>query len=298
MQAQPPYGQLSVALADACARAGLDAEGATLLRLHGNGVFYLPRADTVARISSGEHAPENVRTSVCVTDWLARSDFPTVRPRILEVVEHEGLVVSFWVYVKTLPGVRSSTALPMMLHRLHSLASPPFSLPAMADPLTGVKCAITDHPEAFDEDDQEWLADAVSASQRRWREFDFHLPMGLIHGDAHPHNVLYTPHGALLGDWDHVSNGPREWDLVQSLYFDRRFPAVGTDPQMLAQAYGWDLRNWPEADELIAVREISGLGAYARTAAFKPSARAELAYRIQTLRQNDTLATWNSPSSL
>jgi aminoglycoside phosphotransferase (APT) family kinase protein len=168
----------------------------------------------------------------------------------------------------------------------------------MADPLTGVKCAVKNHPEAFDGDDRKWLADAVSASRRRWREFDFYLPRGLIHGDAHPNNVLYTPHGALLGDWDHVSAGPREWDLVQSLYFHRRFPAVGADPQTVAEVYGWDLRSWPEADELIAVREISGLGAYARTAAFKPAARAELAYRIQTLRQNDTLATWNSPSSL
>jgi aminoglycoside phosphotransferase (APT) family kinase protein len=124
----------------------------------------------------------------------------------------------------------------------------------------------------------------------------FALPAGLIHGDAHPNNLLYTRHGTLLGDWDHVSYGPREWDLVQALYFHRRFPAPADDLDAAAHAYGWDLHTWPGANELVGIREISGLGSYIRTAAAKPSARTELAYRIKTLREHDTTAPWNSPS--
>jgi hypothetical protein len=93
-----------------------------------------------------------------------------------------------------------------------------------------------------------------------------------------------------------VGYGPREWDLVQSLYFHRRFPSPDDNLDMAARGYGWDLRTWPGADDLVSIREISGLGSYIRTAAAKPDARAELAYRIKTLREGDITAPWNSPS--
>ncbi len=124
----------------------------------------------------------------------------------------------------------------------------------------------------------------------------FDLPAGLIHGDAHPNNLLYARRGVLLGDWDHVGHGPREWDLVQAVYFHRRFPVPGDDLGAAASVYGWDLREWHEVDALVGIREVSGLGSYIRTAAAKPFARAELTYRIKTLREHDATALWNSPS--
>ena len=48
--------------------------------------------------------------------------------------------------------------------------------------------------------------------------------------------------------------------------------------------------------DLIDIREVSGLGSYIRTAAAKPHARAELAYRIKILRERDITARCNSPS--
>ena len=124
----------------------------------------------------------------------------------------------------------------------------------------------------------------------------FDLSAGLIHGDAYPNNLLYARRGVLLGDWDHVGHGPREWDLVQAVYFHRRFPVPGDDLGAAASVYGWDLREWHEVDALVGIREVSGLGSYIRTAAAKPFARAELTYRIKTLREHDATALWNSPS--
>lgn len=84
----------------------------------------------------------------------------------------------------------------------------------MQSPLDGVAHAVQGYPGAFDGDDQAWLAAEIAASERRWAQMDFKLPAGLIHGDAHPNNLLHTRRGPLLCDWDHVSHGPREWDLV------------------------------------------------------------------------------------
>jgi aminoglycoside phosphotransferase (APT) family kinase protein len=188
------------------------------------------------------------------------------------------------------------TALARLLRDLHSNKDIALDLPFLASPLRGLGRALGDHPDAFDRDDRDWLSSEIGACELRWAGMKFVLPVGLVHGDAHPNNLLYTRRGVLLGDWDHVSYGPREWDLVQALYFHRRFPAPVDDPDAAARVYGWDLRTWPWIDDLIGIREVSGLGSYIRTAAAKPHARAELAYRIKTLREHDITATWNSPS--
>jgi hypothetical protein len=266
------------------------------MRVHSNTVFYLPDSNAVARINSGADAERRVAASLTATRWLTRRGFPTVRPMTGEAVVHDGLVVSFWEYEETIPASRSLAALARLLRELHSYTDVDFGLGAMPAPLRSVTQALTDNPAALGDDDRAWLGEQISECERRWKAMRFVLPAGLVHGDAHPNNLLHTRRGVLLADWDHVGHGPREWDLVQSVYFHRRFPAPGDDLDAGARAYGWDLRTWPGLDDLTGIREISGLGSYIRTASAKPSARVELAYRIKTLREHDTTAPWNSPS--
>jgi len=271
-------------------------DGARLLRMHSNTVFYLPASNAVARINTGLDGWNRVAASLAATRWLARQGFPTVRPKVSLPVVHDGVVVSFWEYEETVKAGRSLTALADLLRELHSYQDVSLELSPMPDPVLGTAHALQEHPGAFDGDDRDWLASEISVCGQRWNTMRFRLRAGLIHGDAHPNNLLYTRRGVLLGDWDHVGYGPREWDLVQAVYFHRRFPAPRDDLDAAARIYDWDLRTWPEVNDLIGIREVSGLGSYIRTAAAKPSARTELAYRIKTLRERDTTAPWNSPS--
>lgn len=284
------------ALATACDLVGLDGSQAQLLRLHANTVIHLPNEATVARLASQE-AAAGVNASLTVTEHLASLGFPTVRPRVGRAVCVEGLVVSFWVFVETVPEPAEPGELASLLKDLHSRAAGNLPLPAMVSPLRGVARALEGNPEALDAPDRTWLSDEVARCEARWQDMTFELPAGMIHGDAHPNNLLRTTKGAMLGDWDHVAHGPREWDLVQELYFARRFPTDHDDPDAAARNYGWDLRNSPCVDDLISIREVSGLGAYIRTSALKPAARNELAYRIGTLRDRRADARWNSPST-
>lgn len=276
--------------------AGLDSSRAQLMRLHSNTVIHLPNEDTVARLAVDE-AAAGVAASLAVTEHLAQVGFPTVRPRVAQVVCAEGLVVSFWVYVETVAKPADPGGLAALLRTLHSTDLAELPLPAMASPLGGVGRALTRHPEALDERDRVWLTDEVARCEALWENMLFRLPRGPIHGDSHPNNLLHTVRGSVLGDWDHVSRGPREWDLVQEVYFARRFPTNHDDLDAAACSYGWDFRNWPSAEDLVAIREVSGLGAYIRTAAMRPAARAEVAYRIETLREGRISARWNPPST-
>lgn len=285
------------ALLAGCRDAGIDGEGAELMRVHSNTVFHLPAADAVARIGSGPDAMEQVAVSLEVTSWLDAIGFATVRPLVRRAFTYDGLTVSFWVFEDAADAVQPSATLASLLRRLHGVRDMPIQVPEMQSPLRGVARAVRDTPEAFDGDDRSWLEREVRACESRWQSLTFALPTGLIHGDAHPNNLLHTLRGALLCDWDHVALGPREWDLVQAAYFHRRFPKPSDDLDGAARVYGWDLRLWEGFDELIAVREISGLGAYVRTASSKPSARDELAHRIRTLRDGDIQARWHSPTA-
>jgi hypothetical protein len=84
--------------------------------------------------------------------------------------------------------------------------------------------------------------------------------------------------------------------VVQVHYMQRRFGRVGDDGiEAFTAAYGWDIRGWPALDTLIAIREITGLSPYIRSARDRPGYGQQLAYRLRTLQAGDTSARWESP---
>lgn len=292
------YSEVRAALNLACAAIGVDAAGARLLRLHSNAVFHLPDSGLVARISTGHDAHRRIAASLAVTAWLAEQGFPTIAPARPHPVQAGSFLASFWQYVDIADADRTAAQLASIVRELHAMTAPPFELPGMDMPgmLRVSAETVAAHPDAFNDGDGTFLADRIAGLGQQWEELRFALPSGLIHGDAHPNNLLPTS-GArvLIGDWDSTCLGPREWDLVQPHYFHRRFATTKDDLDRAARVYGWDIRSWSGLDTLIAVREITGLGSYIRTAAVKPSTRDELTYRIATLRAGDTLAAWHSP---
>ena len=117
-------------LVAACAEAGLDADGATLLRYHVNAVYHIPRARAVGRLSPVTRL-EQAHRGVAVTRWLIARGFPATAPLDLEQpVEVDGCVVTFWRYYdqadRRLPPPR---VLARLLKQLHSVGAPPYPLP-------------------------------------------------------------------------------------------------------------------------------------------------------------------------
>jgi aminoglycoside phosphotransferase (APT) family kinase protein len=294
------YGEVRGILATAGRRLGVPTGDAELLHLHSNAIFVLPSAGLLVRISTNPDALARVTTSVRVTRWLAGRGFPCVVPAGIcdQPLVEGGLVVSVWEYVPTVPEARPGGAdLGRLLRALHSQPAPPDPPARLTDPLASVACATEDAPPALPRAYIHWLADRIYHLREAWRTLDFPNPACLIHGDAHPGNLLRTPGGhVILGDWDHVAFGPREWDLGQVHYTRRRFGRPPDDElDRFAAAYGWDVRVWEGLPTVVAIREVTGLSAYLRTAATKPFSRRELVHRLDTLRRDDATARWNPP---
>jgi aminoglycoside phosphotransferase (APT) family kinase protein len=291
------------ALSAVCRQIGVPASGADLLHLHSNAIFAFPTANLVVRISSDPAALERITASLKVTAWLAEEGFPCTAPAPVagQPFTVDGKVASVWQYVPHGQGPSASASdLACLLKDLHSRPLPPFPPETLTDPLASVATALQSAaPEAMARGDRDWLAGRIGELRAKWGGLHFPRPRALIHGDAHPGNLIRALHAAVvLGDWDHVAIGPPEWDLVQIHYTSRRlgYPAP-EDVERFGTAYGWDIRDWPGIETLVAIREVSGLSSYIRNAPAQPFARRELAMRISTLKAHDHFAHWNRPGS-
>jgi hypothetical protein len=104
--------------------------------------------------------------------------------------------------------------------------------------------------------------------------------------------LLYASGGVWLGDWDAVSLGPREMDLVpMSMWY--RYGRPKSEWEEFCAAYSIDPGHVPDLSLLQRLRELQALAAYARNAA-DPAFRDELARRITSLREGNADLPWRA----
>ncbi|MBP2706707.1 aminoglycoside phosphotransferase family protein [Microbispora sp. RL4-1S] len=284
------------ALAEACRQAGLSSTGARLLRSVANVVYHLPTEGVVVRLAEATTPGKLDRlvTSLKVTRWLHEQGFPVIRPLdVRQPIAAEGCLATFWYYEEGGPsgGAEHDPApLGVLLRWLHALPSVPFALPTY-DPFGGIRRAV--HASlVIGDDERTWLLDRCAGLEETYYErLDFALPYGLIHGDAHRGNLIRTPERLLLCDWDSVSAGPREIDLVPTLQ-GVRFGLSEEQRSGFVRAYGGDIRRWPGYPVLRDIRELQTLTAVLRNAHRDPAAEEELRHRLASLRAGDD-RTWH-----
>jgi hypothetical protein len=97
----------------------------------------------------------------------------------------------------------------------------------------------------------------------------FQLPAGMIHGDAYRGNLLRDGHRVGLADWDAVSTGPREVDLIPTLQATR-FGLPDEQRDAFVAAYGQDIRSWDGYPVLRDIRALSTLTALLRDGTMTP----------------------------
>jgi hypothetical protein len=279
------------ALLDAAGRCGLDARGARLIRLFATAVYHLPAAEAVARIApvTSPDTVTRLATSVQLTRWLAGIGFPTVEPLpVDQPATSRCCAVTFWRYLLQEGPEPVPADLGRLLRRLHRLDPPPISLPAYR-PLVSVGRAI-ESSRALDEDERAWLKNRCEQLLSAYGQLSFPLPPGLIHGDAYRGNLLRDGHRVVLADWDAVSTGPREIDLIPTLQAPRFGLPKGQRDAFIA-AYGYDIRSWDGYPILRDIRELSTTSALLRDGHTNAAAQHELQIRLRSLRTSDN-QTW------
>lgn len=285
----------AVALRTACRLVGLESVGATVLYDRSNTVYKLSGQSVVVRL---RYAPasaawmDRLRVSVEITEWLNALGFPAVRPLAMaQPVAAEGYLVTFWHYVEPSgPPREDAEVLGKLVRRLHLVEAPPVELPA-AKPLSSLHEDVA-RCQWLDEARRSWVLDRSEELSRRYETTVWTLGTGLVHGDAWADNLIWTRDGAVLADWDSVSRGPRELDIVPAL-IRRRFGRPASEWDRFCAAYGVEPGNLPVLDVLQEMRELRTLVPYLRSTG-KPAVQAEVRRRIDDLIDGTQREPWTA----
>ncbi|GAA4413319.1 aminoglycoside phosphotransferase family protein [Actinokineospora soli] len=283
---------LRSALADVCAAAGLDPCGARLLRFTNNAVFLLASAPVVVRIVGSVALRHRVRKVVEVARWFAEHDVPAVR--LVAGLEQPVVVgqytATLWDEVPVGDRPSRPADLARLLRAVHALPPLP-GLPAW-DPLDDVRRRIGE-ADGVDGGELDFLRERCAEVAERLTRVEFVLPTGFVHGDAHLGNLIPSPAGPVLCDFDSSCVGPPEWDLTPVAVGVRRFGEPVSRYAELAGAYGFDVTAWPGFPVLREVRELKLTTSVLPIMNSSPEVRPELLRRLRDFRLGDTSAIWS-----
>jgi hypothetical protein len=294
--ATPGRGDALAALVTACAHVGLKAEGARVICARANTVFRLAGDPVVARLRYAPASAEwmaRLTASIRITRWLNTRGLPAIRPMdVDQPVAADGYLVTFWDYLPSVAAPpRDVEAVAHLLQRLHQQPPPPVELPA-TNPLGSLR-ADMDRCPWLTESQRCWLMSRSGELERQYATTNWTLDHGLLHGDAYHGNLIHTPAGPVLADWDSVSYGPREQDLVPAK-MRTRFGEPASDWDRFCTAYGLDPNQLRGLPVLLQMRELRALAAYLRSPS--PAAQAEASRRLSDLMTGTQSRPWSTPN--
>jgi Ser/Thr protein kinase RdoA (MazF antagonist) len=282
-------------LTKACVALGLPSDGAELMRLGENAIFRLSSKPLVVRIGRSLEKLPVVERELCVAHWLADEGVSVVRPYdgvAQPVVIADQHPVSVWHLVEAGRNRPWVEDLAPLLRQMHALGDCPCDLPAL-DPLTRAQERLR-AVGGLNEDDRTFLLSRLDELRRAFDEVKFVLPPGFIHGDAHTGNLLGEAGNAVLGDFEAVANGPREWDLVAVAMSVARFGLSLQVYERFVELYGFDVLAWEGYGVLRDMRELYMTAWLAQNLAEGPDVVAEVALRIASIRDGDTSCEWHA----
>lgn len=284
--------KLTAALELVCSELGLDHRGARLLKFTSNAVFDLPAEQVVVRVVGSMGLRHRAAKVVRIAQWLADHDVPAVRlvtgiPQPVVAGEH---LATVWHRVPATGSPVDGRDLAKVLRRLHELPAPTFELPYWA-PLDDVRRRLAD-AEELSEPDRVFLEERCAELSARIVELRPLLPQGVVHGDAHLGNLIPSPGGPVICDFDATCLGPREWDLSSLPVGVSRFGHSAKWHRQLARGYRFDVTRWDGFAVLRDVRELKLTTSGLPILRSHPDVRSELRRRLDALRHGDTTSRW------
>ncbi|MEO3807159.1 aminoglycoside phosphotransferase family protein [Nonomuraea sp. B1E8] len=285
--------QLSDLLRRACDAAGLRVDGAVVLRGQTNAVIRLQAAPVIVKIARAGTNPAEVARTVRFVSWLMDLGFPTVplyKPEIQPLLL-DGHAITLWDYLPQPPEPVPTEALAKPLSRLHRLDQPPVSLPR-SNVIEAIRRSLR-ATTLLSEPDLRFLRERADRLASELTDIQYVLnPDAMTQGDPHHRNALHSSEGVVLCDWDSVSIGQPEWDLITIEVHCRRFGYGQAAYDGFAQAYGFDITSWSGYHSLRDLRELRMIATNARKSTHAPEKAAEVIRRVDGLRHGDYKLAW------
>ena len=289
-------GWPAAAVREATEAVGVSAARARVLRIGHCAAVALPDADLVARIGRPGHPLERLAAELRFALYVHDAGIPALRPAV-EVADRpiptRHGAVTFWPLLRAVAEQTDWAWLGGTLRQLHGLPRCE-GIVSLWDPVALVEARLAAYaarPEAREEY-VSVLSGACAEAREVLASLATRLGVRLVHGD--PTNVIVAEGGPVLLDFDLSGAGPAEWDLVSIAVRQRRFGLPERDLGAASDAYGFDVRAWPQFRELLRVRELLDCSFAMSLEGVDSRAREELDVRMHAWLAPADQSRWTS----
>ena len=286
-----PIGDLDAARRAAARTADeLALPPPVLLRAGMNATFR--SGDVVLRVGRTTADPT---LGIELANRLLEAGVPSPRPATHVATTVDGLSVTVWERIEALATPIDWVAVGRIVRTVHELA--PEDLPAgyplpspSGLPWWDFDRMLTDVADRIDSEALVGLTAAVER-HRGWAE----MPSVVVcHGDVHPGNVLTTPAGPVLLDWDLMCTAAPGWDHAMLLTLEERWGgAIGTYAAFSA-GYGRSLAGDPETMAFAELRNVAATLLRVQAGRTDPAAAEEAERRLRYWRGEPGAPVWRA----
>ena len=243
------------------------------------------------------HATADPTLAHELVDRLREWGVPTVVPVTGATGVFDGIAVSGWELIEPNDVAVDWHAVGRAVRRVHDLPLEvvpdgyPCPDPAMF-PWWDFDALVDDVGGDIDVAARDGLRRVIER-HRGWAERAQSDPV-LCHGDVHPGNVMMTPDGPLLIDWDLLCRADRGWDHAMLTTFAARWGGRLGTYEAFAAGYGDSLADDPLTQSLAELRNVAATLMRVRAARREPAAAAEAERRLRYWRGDPTAPVWSA----
>jgi len=228
---------------------------------------------------------------------MERRGVPTVTPIAGLAGEFEGVSVTAWRRVVAVDARIDWGAVGAAVRSVHDLSftEVPIGYPVPSPsgfPWWDFEAVLGDVADVLDSAARRGLAAAIERNQG-WQHA---IGAGRVvcHGDVHPGNVLMSPTGPLLIDWDLLCAANPAWDHAMLSTYAERWGGTPDVYPAFADGYGKNLADDELTASLAELRNVAATLLRVRAGVVDPVARDEAERRLRYWRGDREAPIWRA----
>jgi hypothetical protein len=233
--------------------------------------------------------------SIELAETLLAAGLRVARPLRSGATTVDGVSVTCWERIESTGAPIDWSAVGAMVRSLHAID--PGEVPAGYPVPTPASFPWWHFEELLEETAAEIDEPALEGIRRaieRWSGWERFGDTVLCHGDVHPGNVMMSPEGPVLIDWDLLCAAPPAWDHAPLMTFGGRWAGTGHEYQQFAAGYGRSMRGDPRAEGFAELRLVAATLMRVRAGARDAAAMVEARRRLRFWAGDPDAPRWQA----
>lgn len=271
----------------------------SLLRFGENAVYKLEEKDLVVRVHRPGKEKDQIKKEVEFSNYLCSQGFPSVKATETfseQPISINNYFITIWDYIPHNPNAPIEwIKFGQLLRNFHDVASSfPQELP-LYNPFIKMKQRINSFIENKNNfKELEVLVRWVEKLESYFTTQIQSNELSVLHGDAHKGNVILFGSQPILLDYENVSRGLKEWDLIPIAVTLKRFNLPLNQYMEFCEGYGSDVRKWRHFQFAQLLRELYMTIWLYQNAGLNEKIDREIQIRMKTwLGDGSDVSKWN-----